>query len=87
MNRKDKPLLKRILGTISSFVLIGACGYIFFVGMNLLVGFLLVASILSVATPVVIDGGSLGEIISGVVEAFIEGVMGIIDAISSIFSF
>ena len=87
MNRKDKPILKRMFGTISSFVLIGACGYAFFAGVNLLVGFLLAISILSIVGPVVIDGGGIGELISGIIEAFFEGIMGVIDAIASIFSF
>lgn len=87
MNRKDKPLLRRLFGTISSCVFIGACGYAFFAGINLLVGFLLAVSILSIATPVVIDGGGIAELISGVVEAFIDGIMGAFDAIASLFSF
>ncbi len=87
MNRKEKPLLRRIFGTVGSFVLIGACGYTFFAGMNLLVGLILAVSILSIATPVVIDGGEFFELITGVFEAFIDGIMGIFDAIASIFSF
>ncbi len=87
MNRKEKPILRRIFGTLSSFVLIGASGYAFFAGMNFLVGLILAISILSIATPVVIDGGGFFEIVSGIFEAFIEGVMGVFDAVASIFSF
>ena len=87
MNRKDKPLIRRIFGTISSFVLIGACGYAFFAGVNALTGLIIALAILSIATPVVIDGGSIIELFVGIFEAFLEGLMGVVDAIASIFSF
>lgn len=87
MKRKDRPLYKRTLGTICSFALVGACGYAFFTGLNLLTTLLIGMAILSIIAPVVIAGGSLVEILVGIVEAFIDGLMGVIDVIASFFNF
>ena len=87
MKRKEKPFGKRLLSTVSSFAFIGACGYMFFAGANLIAGTVLAIALLSICSPVIIDGGSIIEVIGGIFEAFIEGLMGVVDAISSIFSF
>ncbi|MGH1541048.1 MAG: hypothetical protein ACRBHB_11545 [Arenicella sp.] len=55
MSRKDKPFIRRVFGTISSFVLIAASGYALFTGFNVLTGLIIGLAILSIATPVVID--------------------------------
>ena len=87
MKRKEKPITKRLLSTVSSLALIGASGYMFFAGVNLISGAILAIALISICSPVIIDGGGIIEVISGIFEAFIEGIMGVIDAITSIFNF
>ena len=87
MNRKDKPLLHRIFTTVCTFTLIGAGMYAIFAGLNLTSGIVIGLAIASIATPVVIEGGSILEVIFGVFEALLEGLMGVLDAIGNIFNF
>lgn len=87
MKRKSKPIIKKVFNTISSFALIGATGYMIFAGINFISGTVLAIALLSICSPVIIDGGSIIEVIGGIFEAFVEGLMGVIDAITSIFSF
>lgn len=87
MSRKDKPLNKRVLNTFGSLALIGAGGYMFFSGLSMLAALIFAVALLSICTPVIVAGGSIIELVTGIVESFVEGVMGVVDAISSIFSF
>ena len=87
MKRKDKPLHMRVLGTVSSFAFLGACGYAFFTSLTLLSGMFIGIAFLSIIGPVLVGGGNVIEMLGGIVEAFIEGLLGIFDAIASIFDF
>jgi len=87
VKRKEKPIANRVFSTVSSFALIGAASYALFWGVNIISGTVLAVALLSICAPVIIDGGSILEVASGIFESFCEGVMGVIDAISSIFSF
>ena len=86
MNRKDKSLFRRVVSTICAFALIGAVCYSIFVGMNAMTGAVLAVALVGICAPVIVAGGSIIEVLSGVFEAFIDGLMGVVDAISSIFS-
>lgn len=87
MGRKDKSIIKRILNSLGSLALIGAGGYMFFAGFSMLSSIIFTAALLSICTPVITDGGSIAEVVTGVVEVFIEGVMGVFEAIASVFNF
>ena len=86
MKRKDKSIIRRLLSTISSLTLIGVSGYMYFVGINLISGAILAAALLSICSPVIIGGGGIVEVIGGIFEAFFDGLMGVVDAITSIFN-
>ncbi len=89
-NRKNKTIGMRFLSAVGAFLLIGSVVYIFLAGINLYVGAALTAAVLGLGVPSVSEGESLIEIVVGVFESFVEGVMevvgGIVDAVSSIFS-
>lgn len=86
-DRKQKPIALRLLNTVSAFMLIGCAVYIFFVGINLIPSLILLAAIGSLSGPVVISGGSEGilDCLIGILEAFVEGVVGVFETIGDIF--
>ena len=43
--------------------------------------------ILHICAPVVADAGSIIDVITGEVEAFVEGIMAVVNAETSLFSF
>lgn len=87
MKRKDRSLTRRFFGTFGALTLLGTCGYIFFAGINMYAGAIIAVAILSIATPVVGDGGSIFEVLAGILEAFVEGIASIFEVIANIFNF
>ena len=87
MNRKERPILQRILLTVSVFALIGSAGYIYFSGLTLAAGVVIGLALAGIATPVVSGGGGIVELVAGVFEALIDGLMGVVDAIAGLFNF
>jgi len=87
MTRKSRPLKIRILNAISSFTLIGTSVYLFFTGINLFACAIIAVATLTIITPVAIDGGRVLELLSGIFEAFLDGVITIFETIANIFNF
>jgi len=99
MSRKDKPRKTKIVSSICSFALIGAGGTMFFSGIGMLSAGIFAIALLGIFGQVmlgasaegVIEGTSEGvnvlDVLTGVLEAFLDGVMVIVEAIASIFSF
>ena len=87
MKRKEKPILLRILLTISTFALLGAAGFIYFSGVTITSGIVLGLALAGIITPAVGEGGGVLEMLFGVFEALIDGLMGVVDAITGVFNF
>lgn len=81
---KKKSIYLRLFNTLCSLTIIGAACYLIFAGMDLLAMGILASSLAAMTAPVVIDGGSVIEVLAGIVEAFVEGLALIVDGISSL---
>ena len=90
MDRKQKPLMIKVLNSVCACTLIGCLIYIVFAGFHAVVLGAMVIALACAATPVVIAGEDFLEILLGIIEALVDGIMviveGIISAISGIFS-
>jgi hypothetical protein len=87
MNRRERPLKKRIISAVSSLALVATGGYVLVAGFTMISSIMLALVLLNICGPVVLDGGGVFEVLTGVVEAFVEGIMIVVDAIASLFSF
>lgn len=86
MDRENRSLQIRAFNCICSLVLIGSLIYILIVGLEKVAAALLVLSVVSAATPVVFAGGNMLEILVGILEALLEGIMLIVEGIVGIVS-
>ena len=90
MPKEPKPLKIRVLNIFCSLSLLVSLGYILFAGFNLIVLGAITAALAGVATPVLVGGGGILEVISGIVEALVEGIAAVAEgtcsAISALFS-
>jgi hypothetical protein len=86
-DKKQKPIAIRLLNTVSAFMLIGGAVYIFFAGITLIPSLIFLAAIGALSGPVIILGGSEGtlECLIGILEAFVEGILGVFETIGDIF--
>ena len=76
----------RFLNSFCAFALLGCVIYIIFAGFQAAaVGFALLA-LASVAVPVAMGGDGILEILSGILEALVEGVLGIFETIADFIS-
>ena len=87
MTKEKKPLALRLLGTISTFVLLGSIIYILILGIDLTSGLILLSAIGGISGPVILSGSSesILEIITGIFEVLIEGITGVFEIIGDIF--
>jgi hypothetical protein len=85
-NRKDKPLLIRLLNTVSAFTLIGAVIYLFIAGMSLSLSLILLSALGGISVPVVASGSDgFFDCVASIFEAFIEGIIDIFATIGELF--
>ena len=87
MKLKKRPIHLRILFSISALALIVACIYSVFTGINIASGGVILIALLSLGVPVAAGGGSVMEVLSGIFEAFIQGITGVFEAIGSALNF
>ena len=81
MNRKEKDLRLRIVNAVCGLLLCIAIIYALVAGFDLLAIGLIASSTIGAAVPVVLAGEGVLEIIVGVLEALLEGVVEIFSAI------
>ncbi len=90
MKRKERKPLYRILNAISSLVLIFSCVYLYFWGLSFVAIMGAFSSVCCIGGPVAFAGDGGIEIIIGIAEALlhalIDAVIGIFEAIASVFS-
>lgn len=84
--RKPRHLFVRLINACSSLTVIAAVVYILFAGFTLTSTAVVTVAVVVLAAPVVSAGGSLVEMLSGILEAFIQGLMAIFDVIGSVIS-
>ena len=84
--RNDKPILIRLLNTVSAFALIGSVIYLFVAGISLIPSLVLLAALGGLSGPVV-SGGAEGifDCLASILEAFVEGLIGVFETIGEIF--
>lgn len=85
-NRKQKPIYIRLLNTVCAFTLIGSVIYIFIAGISLIPSLIILAALGGISGPVVSGSGSILECFVGILEAIIQGVVGVFETIGEIFS-
>lgn len=89
MARKDKSLKLRVFNAVCSTILISAIGYAIIVSWDVFAMGFITASIIGASVPVVLSGEGALEIVLGIFEVLIEGIVelfaGILSAISGIF--
>ncbi|MCW8877175.1 MAG: hypothetical protein OQK04_07425 [Kangiellaceae bacterium] len=86
MKRTKSSKKLKILNAICSLVLIVALFYLVSGGIELAAFGVMTAAIIGVAIPVVIAGGGVLEIIFGIFEALLEGVVAIVEGILGLIS-
>ena len=86
--RKQKHLFIRLINSVSAFTIIGVSIYIIFAGMELIPTLFFMAALGGHSGAVLFSGNCEGifEFISGLLEAFIEGVVGFFEFIFGIFN-
>ncbi|EAR09957.1 hypothetical protein [Reinekea blandensis] len=87
--RSDKTITLRVFNAVCSLFLLGAIAYALFISMNLIVITIITASVVAVATPVVLAGEGVLDVLLGILEVLIEGfvelIAGIVNSITSLF--
>jgi hypothetical protein len=86
MSRKKRSIGVRALNAGCAVVLLGAGIYIFMAGFQFAAVAALVCCTVAVATPVFLSGEGILEVISGIFEALLDGLMAILEAIASVFA-
>ena len=87
MRKKNKSLPRRLFNSIGSLALIGSGGYLLFSGINLIASSVLITAFVLIIVPIATDGGSIFEIVAGIFEAIIDGLVSLVEAVMSVFSF
>ena len=86
---KEKSIGIRLLGSISAFALIISVVYMFFAGADLVSSVILASAVVGLSGPAVLTGDGLLDCAVGIVEAFVEGILGVFrgvaEALSSVF--
>lgn len=83
--KEKKPTGIRILGSVSSLLLVCSIIYILVAGFNLASTLILVAALGGLAGPAVVAGDGVAECLAGILEMFLEGIQSIFSAIADIF--
>lgn len=84
--KKRRPIALRALNSLCVIALVGAAGWVFAEGFRLASSLVLAAAILAIAGPVVVASDGLAEVLTGLLEALVDGVVAIFEAIASLFS-
>lgn len=85
-DKKKRSFGIRVLGSLSTFALLGIVIYMFVAGVDIVSSLLLVAALGGLAGPAVASGDGIAECITGILEAFVEGIQGIFEGIAEIIS-
>ncbi len=90
MARKEREIKFRILNAVCSALLLGAICYAFITSFDLIATGLIAVAIIGVATPAVISGDGIFDMLLGIFEGLIEGLVelaaGILSAIANLFN-
>lgn len=86
MDKKERPVGLRVLNALCATVLVFSGLYILFSGFQAVAVAALVCAAVAVATPVMVTGEGGLEILTGILDAFLDGIMGIFEAIASFIS-
>jgi len=85
-DKKEKSRMLRMLNSICSGVLISSLVYMLVVGFEFYAMTVMLAAIVGAGAPVVASEDSILEMLTGLFEAIIEGVMAVVSGIVSVIS-
>lgn len=83
--RQNKSFGMRLLNTVAAWMVLGSVIYVLIAGLNPPTAILITVGVLGLGAPSVASGEGVWDMVSGFFEAFFDGIMGVLDAISSIF--
>lgn len=86
MKRVNRSKGLRAFNALCTIVLLFACGLIIIMGFNLPSVAALICAAAGVVTPVLVSGEGVLEMFSGVVDAILDGIVAIVEAIVGVFS-
>ncbi len=85
--RRKRSIWLRACNSLCVLTLIASVLYLLLAGFQPLALAALICASAGVATPAVASGGRIAEVITGILEAILDGLSAIVDAIASLFSF
>lgn len=83
--RRSRSKRIKLLNCLCSLVILGSVMAAVFVGMNIYALGVLTIAVASIATPVIIGGEGILDMLVGVLEAVLDGVLVLVEAIGHIF--
>ena len=86
MKKKKRSLLNRILNATCFLSILVSYLYLIFLGFNLFASGIIVGAIIITSIPVVMAGEGTFDILSGILEAVVDGALAVIEGIASIFN-
>ena len=85
MEKKDASLIKlKFFNVLCSILLLTAISFLLFSTYKVISATAVVLIVVSVSTPVVLVGGSFLDMLTGVIEAVLQGVMAIFEGIATV---
>ena len=86
MSKKQRSGIVRALNAVCAMVLVVAGLYVVIAGFQIAAVVALVCATAGVATPVLLSGEGILEVVSGIFGALLDGLMAVFEAILDIFS-
>ena len=83
-DNSKKSIWIRLIGSVSSLAMIGCFIYIAVVGIDIASTLILASAFSGIAAPVVIAGEGFMECFVGIIEAFVEGVTGVLEVVGDV---
>jgi hypothetical protein len=84
--KTERSIGLRAFNAVCATILFVSGLYILFAGMQIVAVAALLCATVGVAIPVVLSGAGILEMLTGIAEAILDGIMAIFDAIASFFS-
>lgn len=86
-NKKERSILNRFLNATCFLTMLASCLYIIFLGFNVFLVGVIVGALIILSIPLLIGGESALDILTGTLEAVIDGAVAIFDGLASLFDF
>ncbi|AKS41153.1 hypothetical protein [Wenzhouxiangella marina] len=84
--RSDRSIGMKLLNAMMALLLLGSACFMLIVGLHVIAISALLVSVAGLATPVILSGEGIVDMISGFFEAILEGLLAIVEGITEFFS-